>query len=636
MDRRPTLVSAFTPPKGWIGVAALMTALNAEAPVLRRILTAFTDETEAQRATRGVATALLAVDRRADRSALRTVPGLIVAEPRLEAWPSGSMLHAKVALLGYAGDAEAPVGRLRLIVSTGNWTGESLNGQIDMLWMADVELADAGDRQLNADVKAAALLFRDLLYPVGGEGRLFQALPPAPRVAELLRRATDLPSGKAVRFVHSLHTPLLRQLAKRFEPAGAAWNWLYAGSGFFEQPAKGDPQVLERIGTALGRHLTASADHRILLNPTRAGALAGADLRGWTVCKPRPCDGRGSLHAKFIAVGRHHCDRHLDVTVYLGSGNLSKAGLLSAFHQGKGQTRIEAGIVFKAGSHDAAELRTLLPEGEEMDPGELAALKAGDPDPEEPPIPPPPILFARAVVASAGGPTARLCLEKRQPEGAAELRLGEDIVAIPVSLATVAAPGFAGAYLEVRAPGDGVWTAVPVLGPAGEFARVRPVPGGFEEALDALLAFPAIPEAPADGEDDGEDGVVSVSGRPEAALAGSVGRYPARDAMRVVEAIARLLPAETGAAEQEAASARRGALMRAVRRTLVDGLHKADKMELTALGVNFLVPLKEMPGMPSDREWHRLVDEVAADWGLLEIPALSLDRSGAGRGGNHD
>ncbi len=323
MDRRPSLISAFTPPDGMVGVAALMTALNAEAPVLRSIFTAFTDETDAQRGMRGAATALLALDWRADRSTLRTVPGLVVAEPVPTAWSVGSMLHAKLALLGYAADAEAPIGWLRLIVSTGNWTAASMNQQIDMLWMCDINLADAGDRRSNADVKAASLFFRELLYPADGEVRLFQILPSAaPRVAELLARAGALPSGRSISFIHSLHKPLLPQIAKRFKPGKEPWNWLCAGSGFFELPTESDPVVFARIDKELGRHLTASASRRIILNPTRAGALAGADLQGWTVCKPQPHDGRDGLHAKFIAAGRRHGGGHRDIAVYLGSGNL--------------------------------------------------------------------------------------------------------------------------------------------------------------------------------------------------------------------------------------------------------------------------------------------------------------------------
>ena len=143
MPEVPTLISAFAPVDGWCGVAALMCALSADASVMREILGAFTGETDRQRARRGAASALLALDRRSDRVSLRTIPGLILAEPRLESWPEGSMLHAKVALLGYARDAGASIGRLRLIVSTGNWTLASLNQQIEMLWMDELDL-DAG------------------------------------------------------------------------------------------------------------------------------------------------------------------------------------------------------------------------------------------------------------------------------------------------------------------------------------------------------------------------------------------------------------------------------------------------------------------------------------------------------------
>jgi hypothetical protein len=47
--------------------------------------------------------------------------------------------NATVALLGFARDAAAPIGRLRLIVNTGNWTSASLNQQIEMLRVDEID-----------------------------------------------------------------------------------------------------------------------------------------------------------------------------------------------------------------------------------------------------------------------------------------------------------------------------------------------------------------------------------------------------------------------------------------------------------------------------------------------------------------
>ena len=71
---------------------------------------------------------------------------------------------------------------------------------------------------------------------------------------------------------------------------------------------------------------------------------------------------------------------------------------------------------------------------------------------------------------------------------------------------------------------------------------------------------------------------------------------------------------------------RLSAVIRTVRRILIEGLRTEDKEAFASLGVNFLAPLTEMPGMPPGQEWTRLVEELVQDWNLTPLPILSRSR----------
>ena len=88
------------------------------------------------------------------------VPGLAhLPLRRADARPF-RLLHAKFALLGFRGPGE-DAWRLRLIVSTGNWTRQTVEESLDLAWSIDIDAAelaapDDGDLAARcADVKAA-------------------------------------------------------------------------------------------------------------------------------------------------------------------------------------------------------------------------------------------------------------------------------------------------------------------------------------------------------------------------------------------------------------------------------------------------------------------------------------------------
>lgn len=171
---------------------------------------------------------------------------------------------------------------------------------------------------------------------------------------------------------------------------------LILGSGYFESEGE-DGGVPERLGKALMRKGSLSTDAHLdlFLNPQscqglvpRAQVLEDA---GWTFRRAvSPLHGDDArLHAKFalLASGK----KQISGRIYLGSGNLSRAGFETAANAGG---NLEAGVIFDLPEgldwHGRKGIRSLLPIqfDETVAP---AALQAGDDftRPAEPDAPPP-------------------------------------------------------------------------------------------------------------------------------------------------------------------------------------------------------------------------------------------------------
>ena len=74
----------------------------------------------------------------------KEVPGVIHLP--MNGVPPFRLLHAKVALLGFRHTSDARQWRLRLIVSTGNWTRQTLEESLDLAWRIDLS-----DQDLKSD-----------------------------------------------------------------------------------------------------------------------------------------------------------------------------------------------------------------------------------------------------------------------------------------------------------------------------------------------------------------------------------------------------------------------------------------------------------------------------------------------------
>jgi hypothetical protein len=88
----------------------------------------------------------------------KEVPGVIHLP--MTGAPPFRLLHAKFVILGFRHTSDARQWRLRLIVSTGNWTRQTLEDSLDLAWRIDLSDQDLKTQdslvaQACADLSAA-------------------------------------------------------------------------------------------------------------------------------------------------------------------------------------------------------------------------------------------------------------------------------------------------------------------------------------------------------------------------------------------------------------------------------------------------------------------------------------------------
>ncbi|WP_291585557.1 hypothetical protein [Comamonas sp. UBA7528] len=374
---RPSLLHKFEAPPGFEGTFGWICGFSADGLFLGDAAERFTRRTANQRARDGHIALAVMLD--PCHEPLSTVDVPAIADLPIIDFEGREfrLLHAKVALLGFRRlDGEGWF--IRLVVSTGNWTQQTVEDSLDLGWSIEVHSAevseepdDAEDLALRcADVRAAANLLAwirerfdtRLLEPrsVGGAGPTAQAC----EQLDAWLAACAEAAGPRQRFFDSRSGSLLSQLVPligQHAPQGAR-NFLALGSGFYEAPtSKGDvPSVLVRIEETLreAKLLTQAPRVHVYVNEDACQAVATSMLaiqkRGWQVFAPARSealygrDSRRALHAKFLFSGwwrDNNCSR---IWMYLGSGNLTGPGFCSRISLSSGN--LEAGVVFGVSS----------------------------------------------------------------------------------------------------------------------------------------------------------------------------------------------------------------------------------------------------------------------------------------------
>lgn len=371
----PSLAQYFAAPEDFRGVFGWMCGYSADAAFLNEALERFTLLTKSQRAYDGRVWMALMLDPGNPRISFTDAPGVVHLGIRAIDRKPFALLHAKVALLGFRGSEDPSRWRIRLIVSTGNWTRQTLEESLDLAWCIEVDSADlkSGSMPIRvdcADIKAAHSMFKwlehefDLGLLKGNSGRMTETAQDQEHFARWLNHCADAAGNTAARFFDNRDRSLLEQLPEGIKsvPNGspAARNYLAMGSGFYEAAdAVGSlPSVPLAIRKKLrdAGLLTQSPEIDIFINPTACqavGAAVGALATQGFIVRPAAVPNTlfgdyavRSLHAKFIfsANYRENSDYCGRPWIYLGSGNLTTPGFRQKAAPRGGN--LEAGVLF--------------------------------------------------------------------------------------------------------------------------------------------------------------------------------------------------------------------------------------------------------------------------------------------------
>jgi hypothetical protein len=514
-----TLLDVFVPPEGMFGHSAALVAMTGAEDFLEDAVQRFTGLRPRQRSELGNVLVYLMLDGHSTPSRQTVfppgrIPGLHEFQPR--SIDSRSLLHAKIALLAFAPNRTGAPVHLRLAVLTANFTYTSARRQLELVWVIDVPLDSISRPEDRADVAAAGEFVETLLT------RRFyrdeQSVAPrdrklTSRLDLLLEAASSLATNRKPRFIHSLDRPLYDQIRERFRSKlkEKPRNLLLCGSGFYEEPTDkaGKPAVLVKL-EELGV-FTPKPCRVALVEPDKAGAVAAwalaGETDGWEVVRPLDAlDHNRRLHAKFVYAGYLREGHASNGWLYLGSGNLSRRGILT--HGEMPEGNVETGVVFEVAERITPEdlkRKLFWAQGHAEAIGEdvWAVGQVGDAPDAQPVLEAPPILSANI-----------------EPTPARHLRLfwRDDAAVVPVSVAWTGRDWLevqraddvplnddeTPSALHVRDQSDRKWV-VPIVDSAGRVGWQPPRFDTYTDALAALLDFPIRP-AEATDDDDGEAG----------------------------------------------------------------------------------------------------------------------------------
>ncbi len=343
MFKPVSLAQLFEPPERHQGVFGWVCGYAADVSFLEDAIERFSGLTHAQRAYQGRIMLALMLDPGNPQIAPAEVPGALHLPAKSTKLPF-ALLHAKVAILGFQG-ADGFV--LRVIVSTGNWTRQTLEESLDLAWRVDVPSKDTdakGFRQSRTDLAAAWEFMLSLQQSFD--------LRPFERTAEKNNESADAAANFAAwigqiatrhkgyrpRFFDSRKRSLFKQLPDlvRYHAGDLRRNYLAMGSGFFEGEGVGGAFVPERIRESLNKEALITKGCKkndLFVNPLACQAVATRKLwikkKGWTIRAAQAPAFFGafprSLHAKFIfsANWSEKSNKCSSPWVYLGSGNLT-------------------------------------------------------------------------------------------------------------------------------------------------------------------------------------------------------------------------------------------------------------------------------------------------------------------------
>lgn len=553
-----TLLDTFVPPEGMVGHSAALIAMTGAEDFLEDAMQRFTGLRPRQRAELGNVLVYLMLDGHASSSRKEVfppgrIPGLHEFQPR--AVDPGSLLHAKVALLAFAPNRTGAPIHLRIAVLTANFTYTSARQQLELVWLVDVPLDGTARPEDRADAVAAGAFVATLLarrFHRDEQGLAPKERKLTARLDVLLTAASSLATNRKPRFIHSLDRPLYDQIRERFRSAiDRPRNLLLCGSGFYEEPS-GKARKPAVFGKLEDLGVFTPKPYRVaLVEPGEAGAVADwareGDTDGWEIVRPYDSlDHARRLHAKFVYAGYLRDGYASNGWLYLGSGNLSRRGILS--HGGMREGNVETGVVFEVAERFAPEdlerwLFWTQEHAEVVGEDEWAVGQVGDAPDAQPILLAPPILSATIETT----PTRHLRLLWREDAATARASIswiGRDWFEVQRADEIPLEDNQNPTALHVRDESDHKWV-VPVVDAAGRVGWQPPRFDTYADALAALLDFPIRPAEATDDDDrdEGDDGRSKGPGVGEAITQEkSYGLHAAAELVEKVAALQAALP----------------------------------------------------------------------------------------------
>lgn len=405
----PSLAQHFDSPIDHIGHFGWLCAYSGDEAFLDDAAARFTCLNRSQRAAQGRIALAVMLDPGNAQISMLQAPAVahLLLSPHLP--KPFRLLHAKVAILGFRHRENPEHWQLRLLVSTGNWTRQTLEESLDLVWRIDIgseQLAtpnpDATTRQHCADLKAAWDLLAWLQTHF--DTRLLQQEITNHALEEVAQQwvqaCVEQASGQPC-FIDNRMQSLLSQLPEKIQAINPVRrSYLAMGSGFYESGS--EPQqtpsvpleIIEQLRQS--KLLTKTAELDLYVNPSACQSVAASwpilrDKHGITVrpaATPPAIFGnraQRSLHAKFLFSANQGGPHPKSPWVYLGSSNLTQAGLTHKMHPAAGN--LEAGVVFDPGrmlwQSTSAKVQfplvtNLLPIQWEQEVDEHSALLAGE------------------------------------------------------------------------------------------------------------------------------------------------------------------------------------------------------------------------------------------------------------------
>lgn len=637
------LTHYFDPPEGFAGEFGWLCGFSADAPFLENAIERFTGLTTAIRAKEGLVALAVLLDPSNAHITPIDVPGLLHAPYVVKDRRPFKLLHAKVALLGFRHEADVDDYVVRLVVSTGNWTRDTLERSLDLAWCTEIrgnELRAGGNavEQSCADIHAANTLFDWLRARF--DCQLLDAPPGRDVTDTSLRKqrldqwmtAIERKRGDVLpRFFHNLGQSLLDQLPEQVRgiAGGTVRNRVLLGSGFFEKgrqedesPAKALTRIVEKLRNADVPLVTKSPMVDVYVNRKNCGALAhnGFSDTQWSIREGRwPRQPERTLHAKFIFSGfwQHRTDSCGSAWLYLGSGNLTGPGFLSKAHSHAGN--VEAGVVIALPNLTWEEVQQKLPVSFD-DELKLSAdqLEAGvvDEDDDDQFLAAP--IYALQVVEEAG--LVRLVPLPTEHEPASVLDL--DGTPCEITDGGYAWAGDIPRMVRVEwLSGDNKQRAlVPVLDAWGRVSGTTLEHISLDEAWDDLASFPLLPadEEPNEfGNDRGKNGAAQCSAHGES-------KYAVRRLMQLVENIAQ---AQCAISEMDWTRWCIRLEQTLTRAAEGDVVAQGRKLELNMLSPLYAAPFRPefaQTGTKHGQQYEATLDVIARSWGMDQLEPIGV------------